>query len=329
MERLSVTETTETKVGETSSMVFPDGVYTVVLTPFTSSDTVDFTSLSKTLDMQYESDVNGLVLLGTTSEAPTLEHDEKLEIVKFVHAYNEGVTPSKRKFIVVGTGGNVTKHVVSFSKEVEAYCDALMVTVPNYNKPQQRGVVDLFQQVSKAVPTRPIMMYNIPGRTSLDMTPESMATVLNTCPNVVALKEASGNYENVSRLVDLVNTKTDRDLKSTFKLFSGDDVNCVRLCKDYQGRGVISVASNAVPHQISRLITACNAGKFDEATKLLSKYSEFLKYLFVESNPVPVKNVLHQAGVFESDRVRRPLMELDDTDKVHRLYELYNSVMED
>lgn len=306
---------------ESNNLIFPDGVYTVLVTPFNNDDSINYDALTKSLDGQYDSQVVGLVLLGTTSESPTMTEEEKYEMVKFVNNYN--TCSDKKKFIVVGVGGNCTKSVVEFSKKVEPLCDAFMVTVPNYNKPQQRGIVDLYQQVSTNCTNTPIMIYNIPGRTGLDMAPETMIEVLKTCPNVVALKEASGNYENVGRLVDLIKSENIRDLSSTFKLFSGDDVNAVKLCKNYYGRGVISVASNVIPDIINSIVEKCLENNFDEASRISGNCVEFIKYLFVESNPVPVKDIMYQTGVYPSNRVRRPLMEMNDEDKRKKLYSLY------
>jgi len=308
-------------------MIFPDGVYTVLVTPFNDDDSIDYNSLTKLLENQYQSSVAGIVLLGTTSESPTMTDKEKLEVVDFVHLYNEHNLI--KKFVVIGVGGNCTKSVVEFSKSVVDKCNAFMVTVPNYNKPQQRGVVNLYQQVYASCPNKPVMIYNIPGRTGLDMEPESMIEVLKTCPNVVALKEASGNYENVGKLVELIKQDKLRDLTSTFKLFSGDDVNAVNLCKNYHGRGIISVASNIIPELICNIANCCLNENYKIAEDILSESAEFIKYLFVESNPVPVKEIMYQVGIYPSNRVRRPLMEMDNEEKRINLKLLYLKVIDD
>lgn len=305
---------------------FPDGVYPVLTTPFTKDGFVDILSLEKCLAAQYRSPTVGLVMLGTTSESPTLTEDEKITIAEYVYNYNN-LQGDNRKFLVVGVGGNCTRNVLSFAKKVEGFCNAFMATVPNYNKPQQRGVIDLFQQVSKNFPKKPIMMYNIPGRTAIDMAPESMVEVLKTCPNVSALKEASGNYVNVEHLVQLIEDESLRDLSKTFKLFSGDDVNAVTLCENHKGRGVISVAGNIIPGIMCDMMDKCLAGKFEDAQAALDKSRDFIKYLFVESNPVPIKNILHQAEMIENDTVRRPLMEMNDEQKTKRLWELFFSLI--
>jgi 4-hydroxy-tetrahydrodipicolinate synthase len=303
------------------TMEFPDGTYTVLVTPFRNDDTIDIQSFNRLLEFQYESPVTGLVLLGTTSEGPTLDFEESVDLVKYVYNYNKH--QPIRKFIVVGVGGNCTRNVLKMTSAVADYCDALMVTVPNYNKPQQRGVVDLYQQVYKYFPHKPVMIYNIPGRTGLDMEPESMIDVLKTCPNVTALKEASGNYVNVAKLVNMIKNENLRNLDTTFKLFSGDDVNVVKLCRDYHGRGLISVASNIVPHYVASIVENCIYQNFDNADKLLLAGVDFLKYLFVESNPVPVKEMLFRIKLFDTNKMRRPLMELDNINKINRLKDLY------
>ena len=302
-------------------MIFPDGVYTVLVTPFNDDDSIDYDSLTKLLDNQYQSPVSGIVLLGTTSESPTMTDPEKLEVVNFVHSYNSNSLI--KKFVVVGVGGNCTKSVVDFSKSIVDKCNAFMVTVPNYNKPQQRGVVDLYQQVYAVCPNKPVMIYNIPGRTGLDMEPESMIEVLKTCPNVMALKEASGNWENVGKLINLIKQDNLRDLSSTFKLFSGDDVNAIKLCESYHGRGVISVASNVIPTIMCILSKHCFEKNYFRAIQIMDMVVEFIKYLFVESNPVPIKEIIYQVGIYPSNRVRRPLMEMRDDDKRIKLKTLY------
>jgi 4-hydroxy-tetrahydrodipicolinate synthase len=306
-------------------MEFPNGAYTVLATPFNNDDTIDKISLNRLLKSQYASQITGLVLLGTTSESPTLTFEESVDIVKYVHEYNQHQLC--KKFIVVGVGGNCTRNVLKMAAAVVNYCDAFMVTVPNYNRPQQRGVVDLYQQVYRNFPHKPVMIYNIPGRTSLDMEPESMIEVLKTCPSVTALKEASGNYTNVEKLINLIESGNVRDLDRSFKLFSGDDANVVKLCRDYRGKGVISVASNVMPHCITYMVNECLRGYFDTADKMLLSNIGFIKYLFVESNPVPIKEILYRIQVFDTNRVRRPLMEMNDVNKVNMLKDLYKKMI--
>ena len=307
-----------------NTLEFPDGTYTVLVTPFNEDTTIDQVSLDRLLDFQYRNSAIGLVLLGTTSEGPTLDFDESVELVKYVYDYNRNQV--NKKFIVVGVGGNCTRNVLKLAHSVVNYCDAFMVTVPNYNRPQQRGVVDLYQQVYKYFPYKPVMIYNIPGRTGLDMEPESMVEVLDTCPNVTALKEASGNYMNVSKLVKLVEDNGLRDLNKTFKLFSGDDANVVKLCQDYKGRGLISVASNVIPCEITAIVDACLSRDFENANHMLNNSVDFIKYLFVESNPVPVKEMLYRMRLCDTNHMRRPLMEMNDGAKVNKLKHLFTSL---
>lgn len=307
-----------------NALEFPDGTYTVLVTPFCSDDTIDVASLDRLLKYQYSHSAVGLVLLGTTSEGPTLDFDESVRLVQCVYNYNRD-QPNK-KFLVAGIGGNCTRNVLKLAAKVADYCDAFMVTVPNYNRPQQRGVIDLFQQVSRDFPHKPVMIYNIPGRTGLDMEPDSMIEVLRKCPNVTALKEASGNYVNVDKLVKLVEDSGIRNLNKTFKIFSGDDANVVKLCQNYKGRGLISVASNVIPREITEIVNACIVGDFDRASDLMNNSAEFIKYLFIESNPVPVKEMLYIMGLCDTNKMRRPLMEMNDRDKINTLKILFKNL---
>lgn len=331
----------QTKIQEQleSKFVFPDGVYSVLPTPFNDDDTIDYTSLKKLLWTQWiwehrdplvwESSVTdkivGIVLMGTTSESPTLEYDEKIQLLEFVAKFNSerGI----KKKIVVGVGGNNTKHVVEFAKKVSPLCDALMVTVPYYNRPQQRGIVDLFVQVSDACPDKPIIAYNIPGRTGLNMEPETIHEVLTKCPNVTALKEASGDWVKVAKLCELIKSSKVRVIGDSFKLFSGDDANMHTLMMDHGGSGVISVASNVIPSAMCRLyerIEKICKGELEKkcADTYISCIGVFAKYLFAESNPVPVKDLLKNKCIFKNNTVRRPLMEMNDPELSHRLHVL-------
>lgn len=287
-------------------MSFLNGIYTVLVTPFTDDDKVDYVSMVRWLEIQMQhSGIVGLILLGTTSESPTLSHNEKVEIIKFVSDYNKQQLNPKQ--IVVGVGGNYTKEVINFTHEIERYVHAIMVTVPHYNKPPQRGIVAHFQLVANTFANLPIMMYNVPGRAGVNMDPETMIEVINSCPNVVGLKET--NPENVPKFVDLLQNTT-RRLGDTFKLYSGDDVNVIDYCK--QGAsGVISVASNIIPGQISDVVSLCLGGKYDLAGSHLSRLEEFIKYLFVEANPIPIKEIMCYMEIYNTNHMRLPLVTMD------------------
>jgi 4-hydroxy-tetrahydrodipicolinate synthase len=235
-------------------MFFSNGVYTVLVTPFTNEDAIDYDSILKWLDIQYSNkEIAGLVLLGTTSESPVLSYQEKLEIVKFIHHCNNTIYQKNQKKIIIGVGGNYTKEVIEFTKQIQQYADGIMVTVPYYNKPPQRGIAEHFNCIAKTFPDMPIMMYNVPGRTGINMEPETMIDVINSCPNIVALKEANGDLILTKKFIDLL-ISTNRVLGITFKIFSGDDINVVQHYM-MGASGVISVASNIIPKEICFIVS--------------------------------------------------------------------------
>lgn len=303
---------------------FTDGVYTVLVTPFTDDDTIDYNSIEKWLDMQYDvqSNIVGLVLLGTTSESPTLTNCEKVEIVKYVHTYNSN--KQNKKKLIIGVGGNFTKEVVEFTEQIEKYADGIMVTVPHYNKPPQRGIAEHFKFIANKFPTVPIMMYNVPGRTCVNMEPETMIDIIMSCSNVVALKEANGNLKTTAKFIELITKSSNRVLGSSFKIFSGDDANIVHHCK-MGASGVISIASNIIPQQISDIVSLCLSSQFDLATKKLEKIIGFIGYLFVETNPIPIKEIMYLSHIYKTNNMRLPLVKMDK-EKSEILHEMYSNL---
>lgn len=292
-------------------MSFNNGVYTVLVTPFTNDDTIDFDSIGNWLNIQYDEkqsgNITGLVLLGTTSESPVLTIQEKIEIVKYVYHYDQ--LQQNKKFLVAGVGGNFTREVCEFTDKIKQYVNGIMVTVPYYNKPPQRGISAHFKFIANSFPELPIMMYNVPLRTCVNMEPETMIDVINSCPNVVALKEANSDIKMVEKLVQLLKN-TNRKLGNTFKIFSGDDMNII---KHYMlgASGVISVASNIIPMNISNIATLCSNEDFKNAEQIFKKYEDFIKYLFVEANPIPIKDIMYNVNIYKTNNMRLPLVPMD------------------
>ena len=299
-------------------LFFPDGVHNVLVTPFDKNRSdednfdepdVDMVSLINLYDKNAEAgyQVQGIVLLGTTSETSTLHPDEGNYIARRIWELNSNKSYHDRKFITIGIGGNDTTEVFSNAEDYNNICDAFMITVPYYNKPQQRGIVKMFQRISKKYPRKPIMIYNIPSRTGTDLLPESMAEIVRTCPNVVALKEASGNWENVKKFCELICNY--RKLGVTFKIFSGDDGNIRKVMDDFNGNGVISVAGNVYPHIVHNVVSG--------SLEYVDLLGELVKILFCESNPVPVKWLLAKKGYISYPSVREPLVEIEDESKIN------------
>ena len=189
-------------------MNFNSGVYTVLVTPFDDNNNIDFDSLDNLIDKQLNSNVTGLVILGTTSESPTINLEEKKSIVNFVYKRVSG-----KKKLIVGVGGNNTNNVINFSQFCENLCDGFMVTVPNYNKPTQNGIYQHFSEISNKFPNKPIILYNIPSRCCVNMLPETVKKIYDNHSNVLAIKEASGSMDQVMKIKSLCD----------IKIFSGDD----------------------------------------------------------------------------------------------------------
>jgi 4-hydroxy-tetrahydrodipicolinate synthase len=285
-----------------NAMNFPSGAYTVLVTPFLTTGSIDYCSIDKWLNYQNSSNVTGLVILGTTSESPTLSRSEQLDIVTHVKA--KMVEDSMTKFLCVGVGGNNTMETLEFAKQCEGLCDGIMVTVPHYNKPTQNGIIAHYQHICEGVKNVPVMMYNIPSRCGVNALPETIQTICDNCANVVAIKEASGSIDQIIEI-----TRRCPELK----IFSGDD----KLVLDvmlHGGCGVISVASNIVPIYVSNLVHMCMEGRYGDArNEFYDKYfDEFCGALFCETNPTPIKYLLYEYDVFETECMRLPMLPLSE-----------------
>ncbi len=289
-----------------SSKLFPQGVHSVLVTPFNGDGSDKYESVDKWVDQQHSSDVAGVVLLGTTSESPTLTREEQLNIVTRV--YERMQTFDKPKFVAVGVGGNDTSETLNFAKLITSnnLCDGLMVTVPSYNKPTQKGIANHFRTIctDKYVSRFPVIMYNIPGRTGVNMEPKTIAEVYESCLNIVAIKEASGSIDQLIEIKRIV---------PDLQVFSGDD----KLVLDvmvHGGEGVISVASNIIPDLMSLLVKLCLDNKFSVARELFydSKLPNFIRLLFCETNPIPVKFMLFCTTLYDNFVMRLPMTELSE-----------------
>jgi 4-hydroxy-tetrahydrodipicolinate synthase len=300
-------------------LIYPSGTHTVLVTPFDkTTKEIDFDAIQKWLAFQLNSLVTGIVLLGTTSETPTLSREEQLKVVKTIYEWNK--TTDSPKFLTVGVGGNDTMETLSFARECVGICDAFMVTVPHYNKPTQRGILEHFKIICNHPETTntPVIMYNIPSRTSLNAEPDTIKKIFNECKSVVAIKEASKSIDQLIKL---------RTIVPDLKVFSGDD----KLGLDvmvHGGQGIISVASNVIPDIISYLVTYCLSGDFNKATKLYYDHElpQFIEALFCETNPIPAKFMLQKLNIFKTDTMRLPMTELSQEKHNIVLHALYSTV---
>jgi 4-hydroxy-tetrahydrodipicolinate synthase len=260
------------------------GCGTALVTPFKSDLSLDEEALRRLVQRQIEGGIHFLVPCGTTGENPTLTRQEHLRVVEITVEEAKGKVP-----VLAGAGGNNTAEVVNLAKEVEALgADGLLVVTPFYNKPTPDGLFAHYREVSRA--TRlPIVVYNVPGRTGLNVDPNTLAR-LATIDRVVAVKEASGNISQMSQIFQVV--------PHDFAVLSGDDAVTLPLIA-LGGVGVISVASNEIPYAMSRLTSLCLEGDFPAAQQMHRRLHALMDINFIESNPGPVKAALAMMGLIE------------------------------
>lgn len=265
-----------------------------MITPFDDNGGVDFAALARIVERVIAGGADYIVALGTTSEAPTLTADEKKAVAKFIRERTAGRVP-----LMIGIGGNCTRDVVATLKSglAEGY-DAVLSVCPYYNKPNQEGLYRHFKALSEASPL-PIYLYNIQGRTGVNMLPETVARLATECGNIVGIKEASGDIGQMARVHELA--------PEGFALISGDDGLTVDAMRR-GGTGVISVLAQLYPEATAAVVRAAAEGRFDEADALLAPLGEITAELFEEGNPVGIKTALAIKGVCRSV-VRLPLVE--------------------
>lgn len=269
------------------------GLGVALVTPFTENGAVDFAAVAKIVDNLIEGGVDYILVLGTTGETPTLTTDERKALIRFVRERVAG-----RVQLMVGIGGNCTRDVVATLRtwDLSGY-DAILSVNPYYNKPNQEGLYQHFKAIAEASPL-PIMLYNIPGRTGVNMAPETIARLAKDCPNIIGVKEASGNLEQMERVKALT--------PSDFLLISGDDGLTVEVIKR-GGVGVISVLANAYPAETKEVVSLALLNKMEEAEQKLKALDGIVSALFEEGNPVGIKTALHLKGVC-SNTMRLPLV---------------------
>ena len=269
------------------------GLGVALITPFTSNGAIDFAAVARVVDNLIKGGVDYILVLGTTGETPTLTSDERKALIRFVRDRVAG-----RVHLMVGVGGNCTRDVVASLKkwDLSGY-DAVLSVNPYYNKPNQEGLYQHFKAIAEASPL-PVMLYNIPGRTGVNMAPETIARLATDCPNIIGIKEASGNLEQMTQVKALV--------PSDFLLISGDDGLTVDVIK-LGGVGVISVLANAYPAETKEVVTLALEGNIEEAEAKLQALDGIIASLFEEGNPVGIKSLLNLKGVC-SDTMRLPLV---------------------
>ena len=284
-------------------------VITAMITPFNKDLSIDFQSLEKLVNHLIETGTDAILVAGTTGETPTLTHEEEAQIFDFVKKVVNG-----RVKIIMGTGSNCTETAVKSAINAEKNgADAILTVVPYYNKPSQKGMYEHFSAIAKAVKL-PIILYNIPGRTGVNMQPATIAKLAKEFKNIVAVKQSNSDLDLIS------------DIKSfcpdDFAVYSGDDSLTLPMMS-LGAHGVISVASHIQGRKVKQMVQAFKSGKNEEALKLHLHLYPLFRKLFMAPNPVPVKAALTKIGVIKEDTVRRPLVELD-TEEMKELQTVLN-----
>lgn len=272
------------------------GVFTAIVTPFYQGE-VDYDSLKKLIRFQLDGNVNGLVVSGTTGESPTLSSEEKEKIFRFVQSEVAGQTP-----LIMGTGTNSTEESIRCTQAAGSWgADAALVVVPYYNRPPQRGLFKHYQKIAECS-NLPVILYNVPSRTITQLELETIVE-LSHVPNVIGIKEASGNLDFGRQIVE--------GSKRDFLLTSGDDGTFMDLIS-VGSKGVISVASNIIPRQFSDWCSRTRLGDSQPRIEF-DRYRELNAGLYVEANPIPVKMALYLMGIIRSPELRLPLDVLSES----------------
>ena len=276
------------------------GAGTALVTPFTDDDRIDFDAFRRHIDQQIEGGINALVVLGTTGENATVWPEERREIVDAAIQHVD-----KRVPVIIGTGNNSTSESILFSKEAKSSgADGLLIVGPYYNKPTQAGFVAHVKAIADAADC-PIIIYNVPGRTSFNILPDTVLQLAEEVPTVVGVKEASGSIAQISDIL--------AHRPESLAVYSGDDELTLPLLS-LGADGVISVIGNAIPDLFTQLVQAGLEGRFDEARSLHFKLLPAMRACFLETNPIPIKAVVASMGLM-SGRLRLPLIEMEDANR--------------
>lgn len=251
---------------------------------------MDYESFAATVDWQVETGIDFLVPLGTTGETPTLSESEKLQVLEVTKQHAGG------RPVMAGVGSNSVKGTLDNIRLLQD-ADAFLVVVPFYNKPPQRGMYEYFKAVAAATP-KPVVIYNVPGRTGSNIEPETVLALAKDVPNIIGIKEASGKIEQSLAIM--------KGCPKDFALLSGNDDDTLKLM-EAGADGVISVASNVFPSAMADFVHALEAGKIEEAAKMEARLKPLFKALFVEPNPIPAKAAMAQLGLMENS-LRLPLV---------------------
>lgn len=271
------------------------GAGVAIVTPMTGTGAVNYAKLEELLEFQIANKTDSIIICGTTGEASTLSHEEHLEVIRFtIEKVN------KRIPVIAGTGSNCTDTAVYLSQEAEKYgADGLLLVTPYYNKATQKGLIAHFTKIAQSVKI-PVVLYNIQGRTGINIAPETLAYLAKNVENIVAVKEASGNISQVAKIASLCGDSLD--------IYSGNDDQIVPLLS-LGGKGVISVLSNIAPRETHDIVAKFMKGDVKGSLELQLKAVPLIDQLFCEVNPIPVKKAMQLMGM-DCGGLRMPLTEL-------------------
>lgn len=293
-------------------MVQLKGLYTAIITPFDSKGQLDQEGLRQNLRYQLEHAIDGIVVLGTTGEDPTLKPEEKQRVIEIAREEIQNKTT-----LIVGTGSYSTDLTIAATRKAqEIGADAALVVTPYYNKPTQEGLYRHFAAICEAV-SLPICIYNIQGRTGQNLQTETVQRLMEF-PSIIGVKEASGNILQINDVIECA-----KQNRPDFAILSGDDTLTLPLIA-LGGDGIFSVASNLLPGPLSQLVQSALAGDFNTARNWHYQLLPFFKALFIETNPIPIKMVMHLSGM-AAGACRLPLCDLDPI-HFYKLKEIFNTL---
>ena len=279
-----------------SKKVIFTGAAVAIITPMNADMSVNFEEFKKLIDFQIENGTDAIVVCGTTGEASTLTHEEHIECIRFVTEY-----VNKRVPVIAGTGSNCTETAIYLSQEAEKCgADAVLIVSPYYNKATQKGLIEHFGKTAEAI-NIPVVLYNIPGRTGVNILPETVKALVDRYENIVAIKDATGNIGWTAKVSQLCG--------DNITIYSGDD-NCICPVLSLGGKGVISVLSHVAPKDTHLIVEKFLNGDTKGSLELQLKYLPMVEKLFCEVNPIPVKTACSLMG-FVAGPLRNPLTEME------------------
>lgn len=271
------------------------GCATALVTPFRKDGSIDDECFRSLVERQISNGVKLLVPCGTTGESVTMNEDERLHVIKLT----VDVAKKHKAKVIAGTGSNNTAATIDFTRAArQAGADMALVVAPYYNKPTQEGMFAHFSEIANSVKGFSLMLYNVPGRTASNITAETTVRLANACPNIVATKEASGDF---SQIMEIIRTKP-----KDFRLFSGDDMTTLPMIAA-GADGLVSVCSNEIPKETSQMVEAALDGGFSKARRIHYRILELMEANFIEASPAPCKFVMKEMGLLE-ENLRLPLV---------------------